>query len=654
MARQAVNIDVKGRNKTTGAFNAAERGLTNLSKKAGAVTAALASVTAVAGSFRFLSSAIQDSIDRLDRLGKAARRANVSVEELQALRLFGELGGIDSRQLEKSLEQLAIRAGEAAMGMATYRDAFEALDVQIEQSNGALRSPLMIFKDTIAALAGIDDETRRASLAYRTLGRRGAALAQVFFDQGLTVDQVVEKFTEMGVIIGDDVVQAGEQAKDEFTLLGKAIDNLLDTSLSPFIERLGETAKGIREVIGETANWIQLNRDASEVVGIDENLAERLAGRSVAELRGFLAIYEAELAEIPQSVRDIAESPFHQAAQELPEVAEAVKNYLDLLRKISTVQQAIAMTGRGIADASPDEEEAAESESEAMKRAREILKNKRMQYEVQQALNDLVAELPLDEQRRLGFLKDQTAELEKQARMNRSTRGGLYSSRASDDDLPASVRGERRAVQMESAIIDELSAYQDELLALNSLWERGVISAEKFREASAEVGMAMRRLTDVVAEADDSDVFQNFGDAVRNNLRDALISGNFDDLGDALVVSLKAALIDAVLEDLDLGNVLSTVFGAIFGGQKQHGGLVGANSAYLVGERGPEIFVPSFDGTVIPNNRLQSLGRGSVSITNNNVFNGDVRSDEDLLLLAEVVQNSTVATIEDQLNRGRL
>jgi hypothetical protein len=33
------------------------------------------------------------------------------------------------------------------------------------------------------------------------------------------------------------------------------------------------------------------------------------------------------------------------------------------------------------------------------------------------------------------------------------------------------------------------------------------------------------------------------------------------------------------------------------------GGMVGPNTAYIVGERGPELFVPQTSGTIVPNNK---------------------------------------------------
>lgn len=50
-------------------------------------------------------------------------------------------------------------------------------------------------------------------------------------------------------------------------------------------------------------------------------------------------------------------------------------------------------------------------------------------------------------------------------------------------------------------------------------------------------------------------------------------------------------------------------------GARATGGPVGANQPYMVGERGPELFVPRSSGTIVPNNAL--AGSGSVSVVVN-------------------------------------
>ena len=58
------------------------------------------------------------------------------------------------------------------------------------------------------------------------------------------------------------------------------------------------------------------------------------------------------------------------------------------------------------------------------------------------------------------------------------------------------------------------------------------------------------------------------------------------------------------------GGFLSSLFGSGSGGFKALGGPVAANMPYLVGERGPELFVPQAAGRVVPNSQLTTGSNG--------------------------------------------
>lgn len=53
---------------------------------------------------------------------------------------------------------------------------------------------------------------------------------------------------------------------------------------------------------------------------------------------------------------------------------------------------------------------------------------------------------------------------------------------------------------------------------------------------------------------------------------------------------------------------IANVIGTVFGGAKATGGPVSAGKSYLVGERGPELFVPSGSGNIIPNSAMSGGG----------------------------------------------
>lgn len=61
-----------------------------------------------------------------------------------------------------------------------------------------------------------------------------------------------------------------------------------------------------------------------------------------------------------------------------------------------------------------------------------------------------------------------------------------------------------------------------------------------------------------------------------------------------------------------LGGLVGGLFGGLFGGGKAAGGPVDAGRMYMVGERGPEMFIPRSSGTIIPNG-----GAAPINITIN-------------------------------------
>lgn len=71
------------------------------------------------------------------------------------------------------------------------------------------------------------------------------------------------------------------------------------------------------------------------------------------------------------------------------------------------------------------------------------------------------------------------------------------------------------------------------------------------------------------------------------------------------------------------GSFIGSIFSSIFGGARAEGGPVDAGTGYLVGERGPEMFVPRTAGSVVPANATKQLmGQRPTTITNNFAITG--------------------------------
>jgi hypothetical protein len=90
-------------------------------------------------------------------------------------------------------------------------------------------------------------------------------------------------------------------------------------------------------------------------------------------------------------------------------------------------------------------------------------------------------------------------------------------------------------------------------------------------------------------------------------------------------------------------------FSSFFGGFRAQGGPVSVGRAYMVGERGPEMFVPNTNGMI-----AASVGGPSITIQNHIDARGaSVDLVARLPAILEANSKATEARIRDSMRRGR-
>lgn len=76
----------------------------------------------------------------------------------------------------------------------------------------------------------------------------------------------------------------------------------------------------------------------------------------------------------------------------------------------------------------------------------------------------------------------------------------------------------------------------------------------------------------------------------------------------------------------ELGATVADVIGASLVGFRAAGGPVGEGNPFIVGEKGPELFVPDSPGHVVPGDRFTGLRPGPVNITITNSSGHEVQA----------------------------
>ena len=191
--------------------------------------------------------------------------------------------------------------------------------------------------------------------------------------------------------------------------------------------------------------------------------------------------------------------------------------------------------------------------------------------------------------------------------------------------------------EKEIALNQEMLDYKERLYQLglkeDLKEEERLRYAERYKEMHYEK-MQLIEMTDRYKTLDEmaKSVYSNMGNYIDQFVQTGKFS--FQDfvrstIQGLIAIQMKAQLLSLTGGSSGIGDVLKGVFGGIFSGgssssgaygggeaggfARASGGPVASNTSYLVGEQGPEIFMPSGAGTIIPNNMINGGGGQTIN-----------------------------------------
>lgn len=226
----------------------------------------------------------------------------------------------------------------------------------------------------------------------------------------------------------------------------------------------------------------------------------------------------------------------------------------------------------------------------------------------------------------------------------------------------ARIDAEREAARVYQETRTALEQYNAELARLGQLHEQGLIDAETY-------GRALDQLPEKY------DQLQRAGDQLRraqegiaDAFTDAIVEGrNFGEAISGVLKDLAAQMIRTALIGSGTGGggglfgFLFPSLGSLFGGARANGGPVMGGRAYLVGERGPELFVPPTSGSMMnaPETSRALAGGGGVVVNLSVDARGAVdgvaqQLQRELVRALPEVERRTLAAVRGAAARGKL
>ena len=561
---ETLNFTLTAQDKTQAAFNAVSKSMMGLNNAALKLKSALA-IIGVGSVFASIGNSIKGAVDRASQLEEAMQKTGASSEFLTTMMYAAKLSGVEFESLEKGLTKLS-KSMDAASSDAKSGIAydFKRLGINARESNGDLRSTEEVFKDLADRFAEIPDGARKAALAQAVFGKAGADLIPILNEGRKGIEEFSKQADLMGIKFASDTGKQLEKFGDEMDklgFLGQGFANIFATNvmgaISIFFAKIGETNDATKTAENRFSNIQSIAQGLATVFRYLAAAIYVVGSAFIEVARDANAAFEALGTAIMGSFEDAAKRLSERATEQVSFMT-ILKNAQDILNN-STSELTVTRdkATKSIGDNAKATDGLIDKYRALIDPGYEVLKQMK---EFEQLAN------------KGAFTSEEFA-----IGMDR-LRQKLIDARAETDPMAMAIKGLQGNIQ---TFADNAASAMAEFTMSGKLDFKSMVSS---------------MIKDLLTLFYKMTIFQPIANAMKTALSGASTGGGGGLFGD-----------------------LFSGFGDWIGGFfKATGGPVMANSPYIVGERGPELFVPGGNGTIIPNNNL-GMGGGENLVINQTI-----------------------------------
>jgi hypothetical protein len=269
------------------------------------------------------------------------------------------------------------------------------------------------------------------------------------------------------------------------------------------------------------------------------------------------------------------------------------------------------------------------AELEAMRGKGDPVATAKKEVELQKILNDL--------------RKDEVSETEKLKKLTEQL--GVVQSQTS----VATIEQLRENLQADKMRVSDLLGAREDFGLRRDIPEENtqiqIRTKEQLLELLPRIQAREEKINALMKEQ--NRLFDDAGQILATGFEDAILSGQ--KLSDTLR-AIGQDLVRLVFSNM-ITQPLAKGIGTFLSGMRAEGGPVNAGGAYMVGEKGPELFVPHASGSIVPNNKMSGGGSGSGGVTvNYNIAAGVSRAE--LVPILDQERRRLKAEIPDMVRRG--
>ena len=629
----------------------------NTQSAVGMATKALAGLATVAVAQK-MGAMVKEAINAGDELAKMSQKVGVSVENLSALKYSAELSDVSLKQLETGLVKLNKSLGQSGTAGEKQRKILETLGITTTDTGEVV----IQLADRFSKM---EDSAVKTAAAVELFGRSGAQLIPMLNGGADAMRDQADELRRLGALMGTDAAKASEQFNDNLTRVNTALDGLKIQIASKALPALVDMSEGFvkwlstGDKVKDMANGIAM---AFDVMGIAFKVAAGLIvgglvggpvgaaiGSLIASLDVILSKMDAARGKSPVVTGGIQRTD---AAISFLETNKPKDPYTEQLRTLMQRQEQERQAAADAAAAMRERESAMKAAAAEQEQARQrIVDYVASLSEERDLLGASREQMVAYQLEKMGadsatvkFASSLAAEIE---RVNAATEADKKWQEARAE-LASQVQEITDALRTEEEVIRETYARREQIV--EQALEDRIISEDRAIRIITALHQNQTKEIEALANKQ-KDVLTQFAEEAASNMQNALadtffnwMQGEFDNIGDQfkqmldrMVANALAAKLNEALFGQGFGETTSSIgglfgkiipmVGSLFGGgaastnaaassvgaagldstiasfltPRANGGPVFPGTAYMVGERGPELFTPNTAGQIIPN-----------------------------------------------------